>query len=208
MTFFTTQPKHKALLQRVTLTFEGALAVPLAFGLPCTFCNSFHLLPPLFLPLWVVPLLSFHLPPQSVSSPLRTAYVAERPSVTRIAIVGQKPRPRCTWIPRIASLLVHQVGFVQALISTTFFINKKGPRVSGVGVHPTNHGGSSQTLLPSRFPRHLPLPSHPALRLDTVAKWRKSRPNLGTRSHLQLESSLLPRPLCPKMPLLLALDRG
>ena len=59
----------------------------------------------------------------------------------------------------------------------------------------TDHGGSSQTLLPGTFPGQLLLPSHPALRLDTVADWRKSRRNRCTRGHLLLKRSLLTKAL-------------
>ena len=62
-----------------------------------------------------------------------------------------------------------------------------------------NRGGSSQTLLSSRFPGQFPPPSRPDHRLKTVARWRKSRPNRCTGSHLP-GSSLLPKPLafsCP-----------
>ena len=46
----------------------------------------------------------------------------------------------------------------------------------------------------------LPLHSHPALRLNTVARWRKSHPTQCTRSHLLLESSLLSRALARSCP--------
>ena len=58
----------------------------------------------------------------------------------------------------------------------------------------TRHGGSSQTLLPGKFPSQL---SHPALQLDTVATWRRIRPSRCSRSHLLPVSSLLPPRLSP-----------
>ena len=72
---------------------------------------------PLLLSLWVVPLLSFPLPRQKVSSPLRTASVAERPSGAGVAINCQKPRPRRTNSMCREPPCTH-VGFVQVLAST------------------------------------------------------------------------------------------
>ena len=65
---------------------------------------------------------------------------------------------------------------------------------------PTRPGGSSQTLQPGNFPGQLPLPSHRALRLSTVATWRRIRPNRCTRSHLQSGRFLLPRTLACSCP--------
>ena len=74
------------------------------------------------------------------------------------------------------------------------------PRKSQEYRNPTRPGVSSQTLQPERFPSQLPPPSHRALRLDTVAKWRRIRPNHRTRSHLQSGKFLLPKALACSCP--------
>ena len=69
------------------------------------------------------------------------------------------------------------------------------PRKSPECRSPTRPDGSSQTLQPRRFPGRLPLLRHRALRLGTVATWRRIRPSRCTRSQIQSGRFLLPRAL-------------
>ena len=180
VTFFTTQStlgsRHEALFQRDTLAVEGALAVTLALPSLATFT------------------------PLSTFASFALALVGRVFAVFSLtstkqptSLTGQRGRkrnhgPEATssqhLVQRVACLLVPQVGFVQALISTAILPLRKSQECRSL----TNHGGSSQTLFPSWFPGQLP------------ARRRKSRPNRFTRRHLLPGSSSPPRALARSCP--------